>query len=270
MERQIRGLTGLDHSLWPRAGGSPLMTIVINAVTSSGTHDLASGPLHGFLQNKQTPLSAYTPRASGPEIYSGAAVRAAISDSRQIDSTLVTSFARRVFEESLLGPTANAKCVQHAAKMILKSKSTSEECWRVRTRTSSAGRRLLILNLTRNHITIRPGGGERRPQLRKQVAYLKRKKKRKGPINIAVTLVRVSLKARSINTRSAENGTGNTALTTAKASEGSQTTVEIRKAADELFRLSEMDVKACTKQRKRRTKEKQKEHTFPIIFIDTL
>ncbi|GBP39795.1 hypothetical protein EVAR_88295_1 [Eumeta japonica] len=49
-----------------------------------------------------------------------------------------------------------------------------------------------------------------------------------------------------------------------------ETTVEIRKAADELFRLSEMDVKACTKQRKRRTKEKQKEHTFPTIFIDTL
>ncbi|GBP21641.1 Synaptic vesicle glycoprotein 2A [Eumeta japonica] len=44
-----------------------------------------------------------------------------------------------------------------------------------------------------------------------------------------------------------------------------QTTVEIRKAADELFRLSEMDVKACTKQRKRRTKEKQKEHTFPTV-----
>ncbi|GBP90651.1 hypothetical protein EVAR_65067_1 [Eumeta japonica] len=49
-----------------------------------------------------------------------------------------------------------------------------------------------------------------------------------------------------------------------------QTIVEIRKAADELFRLSEMDVKACTKQRKRRTKEKQKEHTFPTVFIDTL
>ncbi|GBP48872.1 hypothetical protein EVAR_98056_1 [Eumeta japonica] len=49
-----------------------------------------------------------------------------------------------------------------------------------------------------------------------------------------------------------------------------QTIVEIRKAADELFQLSEMDVKACTKQRKRRTKEKQKEHTFPTVFIDTL
>ncbi|GBP35806.1 hypothetical protein EVAR_20662_1 [Eumeta japonica] len=46
-----------------------------------------------------------------------------------------------------------------------------------------------------------------------------------------------------------------------------QTIVEIRKAADELFQLSEMDVKACTKQRKRRTKEKQKEHTFPLYLL---
>ncbi|GBP88738.1 hypothetical protein EVAR_57908_1 [Eumeta japonica] len=49
-----------------------------------------------------------------------------------------------------------------------------------------------------------------------------------------------------------------------------QSTIEIRKAADELFQLSEMDVKACTKQRKRRTKEKRKEHTLLTIFIDTL
>ncbi|GBP85911.1 hypothetical protein EVAR_83524_1 [Eumeta japonica] len=28
-----------------------------------------------------------------------------------------------------------------------------------------------------------------------------------------------------------------------------------------------MDVKACTKQRKRRTKEKQKEHTFPLYLL---
>ncbi|GBO98472.1 Carotenoid isomerooxygenase [Eumeta japonica] len=49
-----------------------------------------------------------------------------------------------------------------------------------------------------------------------------------------------------------------------------KSTVGIRKAADELFQLSKMDVKTCTKQRKRRTKEKQKEHTLPTIFIDTL
>ncbi|GBP94469.1 hypothetical protein EVAR_67181_1 [Eumeta japonica] len=45
-----------------------------------------------------------------------------------------------------------------------------------------------------------------------------------------------------------------------------QTIVEIRKAADELFQLSEMDVKACTKQRKRRTKEKQRNIPSHCIY----
>ncbi|GBP80861.1 hypothetical protein EVAR_62391_1 [Eumeta japonica] len=45
-----------------------------------------------------------------------------------------------------------------------------------------------------------------------------------------------------------------------------QTTVEIRKAK-ELFQLFKMDVKACTEQRKRRTGEKQKEHTFPLYLL---
>ncbi|GBP75238.1 hypothetical protein EVAR_45437_1 [Eumeta japonica] len=46
-----------------------------------------------------------------------------------------------------------------------------------------------------------------------------------------------------------------------------QTIVEIRKAADELFQLSEMDVKACTKQRKRRTKEKQRNIPSPLYLL---
>ncbi|GBP11017.1 hypothetical protein EVAR_79696_1 [Eumeta japonica] len=46
-----------------------------------------------------------------------------------------------------------------------------------------------------------------------------------------------------------------------------KTIVEIRKAADELFQLSEMDVKACNQAKETKNERETKEHTFPLYLL---